>query len=98
MSPTLSGGDWILCTYRPGGLSRRVLAGSIGKIVLVRRRAEPDLLTIKRLMKELDTGYWVEGDDAKASTDSRNYLTIAGEEIVGRYLMRYRRGPSTGLS
>ncbi len=92
MVPTLNEGDWILTLYKPSGLSERNLARALGKVVLVRRSADQEVLTVKRLIKVLDTGYWVEGDNSDASTDSRHYLTISREEIVGRALLRYRRG------
>jgi len=91
MEPALREGDWVLTRYTPQGLSERAVKSAMGKMVLVRRSAEPELLTVKRLLKALDTGYWVEGDNHDASTDSRQYLTIAREEIVGCVLFRYRR-------
>jgi nickel-type superoxide dismutase maturation protease len=91
MEPALREGDWVLTRYNPQGLSERAIKKSMGKVVLVRRSVEPELLTVKRLKRALDTGYWVEGDNPDASTDSRQYLTIAREEIVGRILFRYRR-------
>ena len=91
MEPALYEGDWVLTRYKPQGLSEHAIARAMGRVVLVRRTAEPGLLTVKRLKKALDTGYWVEGDNPDASTDSRQYLTISREEIVGRVLFRYRR-------
>jgi len=91
MEPALHEGDWTLFHYRSRGFEPSTLSRSLGKIVLVRRTAAPDLLTAKRLVKKLDTGWWVEGDNQAQSTDSRNYLTISESEIVGRYLLRYRR-------
>ena len=91
MEPALYEGDWVLTRYNPQGLSERSIMKSMGKAVLVRRSVEPELLTVKRLKRALDTGYWVEGDNPDASTDSRQYLTISREEIVGRILFRYRR-------
>lgn len=67
------------------------LSRALGKIILIRRKAEPELLTVKRLIKILDTGLWVEGDNPEASTDSRSYLTISRDEVIGIYLFRYRR-------
>lgn len=91
MQPTLYEGDRALFTYSPAGLDRDLISKSLGKVVLLRRAVKPELLTIKRLVKELDTGFWVEGDNAESSTDSRQYLTISEDEIVGRMLFRYRR-------
>ena len=92
MEPTLMEGDWTIFLHYPRGLTPKALKKAMGKVVLVQRAAVPDLLTVKRLTKCLDTGYWVEGDNPRASTDSREYLTLSGEEIVGRFLLRYRRG------
>jgi nickel-type superoxide dismutase maturation protease len=91
MEPALYEGDLVLTRYKPQGLSEHAIARAMGQVVLVRRTAEPGLLTVKRLKKALDTGYWVEGDNPDASTDSRQYLTISRQEIVGRVLFRYRR-------
>jgi hypothetical protein len=92
MEPTLIAGDWTLFRFYPAGMPNRALERAIGKVVLVRRTSEPGCLTTKRLIKVLDTGYWVEGDNQEASTDSRHYLTLAPEEIVGVFVLRYRRG------
>jgi len=91
MEPALYEGDWTLFRYRSQGITPGALSRSLGKIVLVRRTAAPDLLTVKRLIKKLDTGWWVEGDNQAQSTDSRHYLTISDSEIVGIFLLRYKR-------
>ena len=93
MEPALYEGDRALFRYFPDGATTAELGKTLGKIVLVRREAEPGLLTVKRLIKVLDTGLWVEGDNPESSTDSRHYLTISPQEIVGIYLLRYRRAP-----
>ena len=93
MEPALYEGDRALFRYFPDGATTAELGKTLGKIVLVRREAEPGLLTVKRLSKVLDTGLWVEGDNPESSTDSRHYLTISPQEIVGFYLLRYRRAP-----
>jgi hypothetical protein len=93
MEPALSEGDWLLfLTFAglPRAFTRQILRISFGKIVLVRRSADSSQLTVKRLVREYDTGYWVEGDNKEASTDSRHYLTVEADEIVGRFLLRYR--------
>jgi len=95
MEPTLCAGDRTIFRYFPTGLHASDLARAIGKIVLIRRSSQPQLLTVKRVIKVLDTGLWVEGDNPSESTDSRQYLTIAPDEVVGIYLIRYKRGPSS---
>ena len=91
MEPALYEGDWTLFRYRSQGFTQGTLIRCLGKIVLVRRTVAPDLLTVKRLIKKLDTGWWVEGDNQAQSSDSRQYLTISHSEIVGVFLLRYKR-------
>ena len=91
MEPALYEGDWTLFRYRAEGFAAGTLNRCLGKIVLVRRTAAPELLTVKRLIKKFDTGWWVEGDNQAQSTDSRQYLTISDSEIVGIFLLRYKR-------
>lgn len=98
MEPTLREGDWTLFRYYPEGMTKRALERAIGKVVIVKRAVAPELLTVKRLTKVLDTGYWVEGDNKEASTDSRHYLTLAPEEIVGLFVLRYRRGSAREIT
>jgi len=43
-------------------------------------------------MRADENGLWVEGDNKDASTDSRTWGLLAPREIVGRVLIRYRRG------
>ena len=93
MQPSLYAGDWALFRYWPDGLPPRIAKHSVGKIVLLRRKAAPGELVVKRITQNMDTGFWVEGDNPSASTDSRHYLTVSREEIVGRLICRYHRAP-----
>ena len=97
MEPTFRDGDWLLFLYFPqrirAVLAELLLRRSLGKVILLRRKADPTQLVVKRLIREYDTGYWVEGDNKEGSTDSRHYLTIEADEIVGLLLCRYRRAP-----
>ena len=78
MVPTLRDGDAVLaCT---GG---RVQPG---QVVLVRFRARPDLLVVKRVVRAADTGWWVESDNEFVSDDSRAYGTA---DVVARVVLRY---------
>jgi signal peptidase I len=91
MEPTLYEGERALFRYWPDGIPETEIGKALGSIVLIRRSGErqgPEL-TIKRLKELLDTGLWVEGDNPDFSTDSRHYLTIPREDIVGRMLIRY---------
>jgi phage repressor protein C with HTH and peptisase S24 domain len=83
MAPTLHAGDALL--VRRGG---RVRAGDI---VVARFRSRPDLLVVKRAVREQDGGWWVRGDNAFGTDDSRVYGVA---DVIGRVLCRYWPQPS----
>lgn len=53
---------------------------------------ESSRLLVKRAIRLDGSGWWVEGDNPTKSTDSRQFGPILTDEIVGRVLLRYRRG------
>ncbi len=55
----------------------------LGDIVLCKDPKNGRLL-IKRLIKQDDNHYWVVGDNAKESTDSRNFGWIERKDIIGK--------------
>lgn len=90
MAPTYNEGDWLLFI----GL-RANLESLVGKVVLIRRAsgAGLDFLAIKRAIR-IDAGsIWVEGDNKESSTDSRSWGAISSDEVIGKLLFRYRKGP-----
>ena len=70
-----------------------------GDIVLVSHPLRPDLRMVKRLTglpgdtvgeRMLARGeYWVEGDNAEASTDSREFGPVRRSDLLGRAWIRY---------
>ena len=60
MAPTLRAGDALI--VRRGG---RVRAGDV---VVARFRSRPDLLVVKRAVREQDGGWWVQGDNSLSGT------------------------------
>jgi nickel-type superoxide dismutase maturation protease len=85
MRPTLEPGDRVVCVR-----ARRVRAGDLVAVhdprdgrLLVKRVATVDPLTVV-------------GDNAEASTDSRAFGALDGDDLVGRVVFRYlpeqRRG------
>jgi phage repressor protein C with HTH and peptisase S24 domain len=81
MVPTLRAGDCLI--VRRGG---RVRAGDV---VVVRFRSRPDLLAVKRAVREQDAGWWVQGDNSLVQDDSRAYGVA---DVIGRVLIRYYPG------
>lgn len=83
MTPTLRAGEWWLV--------RRTRAVGPGDVVLLEHPRRPGQLIVKRVVRATDDGWWVEGDNAAASDDSRAFGPVAPDAIVGR--LRWRYGP-----
>ena len=82
MVPTLRSGDALI--VRRGGPVRS------GDVVVARFRSRPDLLVIKRAVREEDGGWWVQGDNGLIQDDSRRYGVA---DVIGRVLIRYYPRP-----
>ncbi len=78
MAPTLTDGDALL-VWR-GARARP------GDVVVARFRARPDLLVVKRAVREQDGGWWVQGDNEFVADDSRAYGVA---DLIGRVVWRY---------
>jgi nickel-type superoxide dismutase maturation protease len=82
MSPVLSPGDWL--AVRP----LRASEPREGQIVVVRREGRE---MVKRVVRAMDAAtFWVEGDNAAASTDSRTFGSVQRAEIAGVVRARYK--------
>ncbi len=77
MVPTLRDGDAILV--------RRTGRARPGQVVVVTFPNEPGLF-VKRAVRQEGDGWWVEGDNADVSTDSRRYGPAT---VVGRVVLRW---------
>jgi nickel-type superoxide dismutase maturation protease len=80
MEPTLRDGDLLLVSY--GG---RVHPADVVVVALPGGRP----LSVKRAVQHAEEGWWVEGDNAAASTDSRTLGRVAEEAVLGRVVLRY---------
>jgi nickel-type superoxide dismutase maturation protease len=78
MLPTLAPGEWLLV--------RRGVRPRPGAVVVVRR---PERLVVKRVIRAAGDGWWVEGDNADVSDDSRVYGAVRGADVVGEVRWRY---------
>jgi nickel-type superoxide dismutase maturation protease len=83
MAPTLHAGDALL--VRRGS---RIRAGDV---VVARFRSRPDLLVVKRAVRERDGGWEVRGDNALVTDDSRAYGVA---DVIGRVSCRYWPRPA----
>ena len=91
MSPSYNQGDWLIIR-RLSGQEHRL---KIGKLYLISDPARPGVKLLKRLTQtRIEHGvirYWVEGDNPE-STDSRSWGWLEARQIVGKVLLRYKRG------
>jgi nickel-type superoxide dismutase maturation protease len=84
MVPTLAPGEWVVV--------RRTRPRE-GAVVVVRR---PERLVVKRAVRRTDGGWWVEGDNAAASDDSRVFGPVDDGDVLGEVRWRYRPFRSAG--
>ncbi|GHE10413.1 nickel-type superoxide dismutase maturation protease [Klenkia taihuensis] len=82
MSPTVRHGDRLLVA--------RADRARPGDVVLARFPARPELLVVKRLVRAVDGGWWVEGDNPLVADDSRAFGPAV---VVGRVLARLAPRP-----
>ena len=82
MEPTIRNGEVYL--VRRGGVVR------VGDAVLLEHPLRPHLLTVKRAVRREGQGWWVEGDNPDASSDSRTFGVVPEEYIRGVLLVRVK--------
>jgi phage repressor protein C with HTH and peptisase S24 domain len=82
MVPALAPGDWLLV--------RRTSRVSAGDVVVVRLGGR---VMVKRAARREGAGWWVLGDNAAASDDSRTYGAVPDADVVGVVRWRYRPRP-----
>lgn len=82
MVPTLRDGDALL-VWRGVRDAVRVRPGDV---VVARFRSRPDLLVVKRAVRQVDGGWWLEGDNEFVTDDSRSYgVADVWARVLGRY-------------
>ena len=85
MSPTVRDGDQLL--VRAVGRRTRVRPGDV---VLARFPTRPDLLVVKRVVRAVEGGHWVQGDNPFVTDDSRAFGPAV---VVGRVVVRLWPSP-----
>jgi nickel-type superoxide dismutase maturation protease len=83
MEPALRNGQY--CWARLGGLRP-------GRIAVFAEPGRPNFIVVKRLIRKNSAGWWVEGDNSEASTDSRAFGEVTASHILGT-LIGYRGRP-----
>lgn len=76
MEPSIHNGELLL--------ARRSMRGLVpGQVVVLTNPVRPHLIEIKRLIRESEDGWWVEGDNRELSIDSRSYGCVKPSAIRG---------------
>lgn len=88
MRPTLEPGDRLLL-FRTG----RARAGDL---VVVPDPRQPSRMIVKRVVLASAGGLTVSGDNARASTDSRQFGVVPPGTVRGRVVYRYHPDPRRG--
>jgi nickel-type superoxide dismutase maturation protease len=91
-------GDSMLPAVQPGD---RILLGPAwrvrpGQIVGLADPRRPQRLLVKRVQSVDAAGIRVEGDNASASTDSRQFGPVGRSQLAGRVMYRYGPPSRTG--
>jgi nickel-type superoxide dismutase maturation protease len=87
MSPTVRHGDRLLVRR-----VRRQADVHVGDVVLARFPSRPELLAVKRVVRAVPGGHWVEGDNPLVADDSRAFgpAVVVGR-VIGRLWPRPHR-------
>lgn len=85
MVPTLVPGEWWV-TLRTTSLRP-------GDLAVVRDPQAASRILVKRAVRVTADGWWVEGDNADASRDSRVFGPVPVTHVLGRLVVRYRPLP-----
>jgi nickel-type superoxide dismutase maturation protease len=89
MLPAFRPGDWLIA-WR----TRRIRPG---QVVLAWHPARADFLLVKRAVRRVDGGWWLQSDNpAPGAVDSNRFGPVPEEKIVGRVLGRYWRPRRAG--
>lgn len=78
MAPALRSGEALLVL--------RTTRARAGHVVVARFRSRPELLVVKRAVREQEGGWWIEGDNGFVTDDSRAYGVA---DVLGRVVFRY---------
>lgn len=81
MAPKFRSGDLVL--IKSANQAKR------NQVVIAQRPDREELLIIKRVIAITNQGYWLQGDNAEFSDDSRLFGEVSKDLIKGVVLFRY---------
>ena len=87
MEPLVYEGDFVFAD----NMSYRLFKPRVGQVVIARHPLKQGILLLKRIVKEQQGFYWIEGDNAEKSVDSRHFGWLQRELILGKVI--HRTGP-----
>ena len=96
MSPTFMNGDWILIKQ----ITKSAHPLKLQSVYLINDPERPGIKLLKRVKavevdeivgKKAQFTYWFEGDHP-SSTDSRKWGWLKQDQVVGKVVVRYRKG------
>lgn len=87
MEPSFSRGDKLLVS----GLVYKFSKPKVNDVIVLKDPRDGRLV-LKRIRKIAEDVHVVLGDNEKESTDSRVFGTVSSENIVGKVILRYKRG------
>jgi hypothetical protein len=88
MEPALRPGDWLLA-WR-GVHARRPPRIAPAQIVIAQHPCDPGMLLVKRAVRQVPNGWWLESDNPGAgAVDSRSFGPVPAGLIHARVLLRY---------
>jgi len=82
MEPWVGEGDFVLVNR----MSYLFSKPRVGHIVVVKHPQKPNLLLVKRIVKEKLGMYFVKGDNASKSIDSRHFGWLKRDFLVGKVI------------
>jgi type IV secretory pathway protease TraF len=82
MAPALTDGEW--------WLALRTSRIAIGDVVVARSPEPGGRLVVKRAVRRVPEGWWIEGDNVGSTRDSRHFGPVSERVIYGVLIMRYR--------
>ena len=84
MEPWVREGDFVVVNR----MSYLFSKPRVGHVVVARHPKKPSMLLLKRIVREQKDRYWLEGDCASKSTDSRHFGWLKRDFLIGKVIHR----------